>query len=92
MPCLLGIVGVIFPRIVILVLYFLTDWFNGVFDTVLYPLLGFIIAPVSLLWYSIVIKYFGGQWDIITIVGMVIAVIIDLGGLDTSRRRSSSWW
>ncbi|MEM8528803.1 MAG: hypothetical protein AAGG68_29480 [Bacteroidota bacterium] len=92
MAILLGLLGLFFPRILIVVLYFFTQWFSGVFDSILWPLLGFIFAPFTLLWYSVVINYFGGQWDGISIIGMVVALAVDFGvtrGASRNRKRRS---
>ena len=45
MPCLLAILVLAFPRIAIILLYLLTNFFRGVYDTILIPLLGFIFMP-----------------------------------------------
>ena len=79
MPCLLALIALIFPRILIVVLWFFTSWFNGVFQTLLWPVLGFIFLPVTTLWYSVVINNFGGQWTILNIIIMVLAIAIDMG-------------
>ncbi|HZV67932.1 MAG TPA: hypothetical protein VFG10_00220 [Saprospiraceae bacterium] len=79
MPCIVVAVALFFPRILIAVLWFFTSWFIGVFDSILWPLLGFIFLPVTMLWYSVVIKQYGGQWTTVNIIIMVIAVVIDMG-------------
>ena len=81
MPCLLVLIGLLFPRILILILYFFTDWFDGVFDSVVWPILGFLFMPFTTLWYSFVMNHYAGQWSGLTIIVMVIAVLIDLGSL-----------
>jgi hypothetical protein len=78
MPLLVVILALMIPRVTILALYFLTNWFQGVFSGLLLPLLGFIFLPTTLLWYSAVQKWFGGEWGIIPIAGIVVALIIDL--------------
>lgn len=91
MAILLGALGLFFPRILIIVLYFFTQWFSGVFDSILWPLLGFLFAPFTLLWYTVVINYFSGQWDAVSIAGMVVAVAVDFGvtrGANKSRRKN----
>lgn len=77
MPLLL-IFGLFIPRIVIAVLYFFTRWFNGVFSTILWPILGFIFMPYTLLWYSVVANVYGGAWGTLQIIVLVIAVVFDL--------------
>lgn len=78
MPLLVVLFALLIPRITIALLYLLTNWFQGMFSTVLWPILGFIFMPTSLLWYSAVQRWFGGEWGLISIGGMVVAVIIDL--------------
>ena len=78
MPLLGILFALLLPRITILVLYFFSTWFNGVFATVLWPVLGFIFLPTTLLWYSAVQKWFGGEWGIIPVIGMIVAVVVDL--------------
>lgn len=86
MPILFAIAGLFFPRLLIVVLYLFTGWFNGVLDNILYLLLGLIFVPFSTLWYGVVFNYFGGNWDTVSTVGMVIAVAVDLGLIGRSRK------
>ena len=79
MPCLLTLVAVLFPRVLILVLWIFTNWFNGVFSSMIWPILGFIFMPLTTLWYSVVINRYGGEWNTTTIIVMVLAVVFDLG-------------
>lgn len=78
MPFLIAVLALIAPRIVILALYFFTTWFVGIFASLIWPILGFIFAPTSLLWFTVVHHAFGGVWTTGAIVGMVIAALIDL--------------
>jgi len=86
MPCLVVALGLIAPRVTIVVLWFFTAWFHGVFETALWPVLGFLFMPVSLLWYSVVFNFFGGEWTIVPVVGMIIAVLVDIGAVGSARR------
>ena len=79
MPCALALIALLFPRILIAVLWIFTNWFNGVFSSLLWPVLGFIFLPVTMLWYSVVINQFGGVWSITNIIVMVLAIAIDMG-------------
>ena len=78
MPCLLVLLIVLFPRVAIALLYFLTNYFSGVFDTVLVPLLGFIFLPLSLLAYTYLTKS-GQPVNIFYLIVMFVAVILDFG-------------
>ena len=87
MPCLLALLALATPRLVILALWFLTSWFRGMFDFVLWPILGFLFAPTTLLWYSAVEHWYGGRWGIWQIVGVVVALMLDGVFARASRKR-----
>jgi hypothetical protein len=87
MPCLFAIFALATPRLVIALLWFFTNWFNGVFNTILWPILGFIFLPTTLLWYSAVQHWFGGQWTRWPIVGLVVALVIDVSPARARRNR-----
>lgn len=90
MPFLVFIGALFVPRGAILLLWLLSNWFDGVFDTLIWPLLGFLFAPLTLLWYSVVIQVYGGQWDTLQIVILVIAALIDFSPSAKSKRRKKS--
>ncbi len=78
MPCLFAALALAVPRVVILLLWFLTTWFTGLFTTLLWPVLGFIFLPTTLLWYTAVQHWFGGRWGLWPVIGIVIALLIDI--------------
>lgn len=88
MPCFLTLLALFTPRLVVALLWFLTNWFSGMFSTILWPILGFIFLPTTLLWYSVVQHWFGGQWTLWPVVGLVIALLIDVSPAGGRRRRS----
>jgi hypothetical protein len=90
MPCLFAAAVLLLPRITILYLYFLTNWFQGVFTGILWPVLGFIFAPTTLIWYSVVEQVYGGTWGTLQIVVLVIAVLIDLSPTSGKKKKRSS--
>lgn len=77
MPCLLAILALSVPRVLILGLWFLDDWFEGLFDTLLWPALGFVFLPTTLLWYTAVQHWFGGEWGLWPVAGLVAALLLD---------------
>lgn len=89
MPCLFAAAVLLLPRITILFLWFLTNWFEGLFETLLWPVLGFLFMPTTLIWYSVVEQVYGGMWGTLQIVVMVIAVLIDLSP-STGRKKQRS--
>lgn len=88
MPCFVALIALFAPRIVIAGLYFLSDWFDGLFASILWPLLGFLFAPFTLLWYSVVVKFYGGEWGLLQIAGLILALALDFSpGLSKRQRR-----
>ena len=77
MPLLFVLFALLIPRITIALLYFFTNWFQGVFSNILWAILGFIFVPTTLLWYSVVQNWLHGQWGIVAWCGVIIALIID---------------
>lgn len=78
MPCLLAVLALFIPRVVIVLVWLLSNWFDAAFDSLLWPVLGFIFLPTTLLWYSVVVNVYDGVWSIIPVVGIVVALLIDL--------------
>ena len=78
MPFLIVLLTLFTPRLVVVLLWLFTDWFSGIFDSLLWPVLGFIFLPTTLLWYTAVVHWFGGQWTLWPIVGIVVALVIDV--------------
>jgi hypothetical protein len=74
------------PRLGIALLWFFSTWFVGLFPSVLWPIVGFVFLPTTLLWYSAVQHWFGGMWTLWPIVGLVVALLIDLSPAPASRR------
>lgn len=85
--CFLALLAFFFPRVVVVLLWIFSEWFTGVFDTVLWPILGFIFLPTTLLWYTAVQHWYGGEWSFIPIAGIVLALIIDVSPAKARRKR-----
>jgi hypothetical protein len=86
-PCLMVLLALCIPRVVIVLLWLFTYWFNGIFPNPLWPVLGFVFLPTTLLWYTAVQHWFAGQWTLIPIIGIIIALLIDLSPASGRRRR-----
>jgi len=87
MPCVLVVLTLVAPRLVLALLWFFTRWFEGMFSSLLWPLVGFVFLPTTLLWYSAVQRWFGGQWTVWPVVGIVVALAVDLAPARGYRRR-----
>jgi hypothetical protein len=94
MPCFVVLLALLMPRLVVALLWFFSTWFTGLFPTLLWPIIGFIFLPTTLLWYSAVQRWFHGQWTLWPVVGIVVALLIDVspvrGHRSFRRRRGDS--
>jgi hypothetical protein len=86
MPCIVAILALMAPRLLIALLWFFTTWFRGMFDTLLWPILGFLFLPTTFLWYSAVLRWFDGQWTLWPVVGLIVALLIDVSPAGGRRR------
>lgn len=87
MPCLFALIALLAPRVVVVLLWLFTSWFQGIFSTALWPVLGFFFLPTTLLWYTAVHNWYGGTWGPVQIIILVIAVMIDLSPAGGRRGR-----
>ncbi|MBP7149252.1 MAG: hypothetical protein KBD01_17115 [Acidobacteria bacterium] len=90
MCCIVVLIGLIAPRVAIVLIWLLSNWFSRAFDGFLIPLLGFLFLPYSLLWYTAVMNLYGGEWGVMQMLIMALAVIADIssyGGGSVARRR-----
>lgn len=89
MPCLLLILTLAFPRIVLLLIFLFSTYLERAYHGLLLPLLGFIFLPLTTLAYAWMANT-GQPTAGINLLILIVAVIIDLGGLGGSeyhRRR-----
>jgi hypothetical protein len=89
MPCLLLIVILAFPRVALVLMWLFSDYLGRAFHGgLLIPLLGFIFLPLTTIVYA---------WELnnglptagINLLWLLLAVIIDLGGLGGGAHRQS---
>jgi hypothetical protein len=66
------------PRLVVALVWLFTRWFEGMFSSLLWLLAGFIFLPTTVLWYTAVQHWFGGHWTLGPVVGIIVALAIDL--------------
>jgi hypothetical protein len=90
MPCLLLILTLAFPRLVLLVLFFFTNYIGRAYHGLLLPLIGFIFLPLTTLAYAWIINS-GAAVAGTYLVILIVAVILDVGAWshgEFRRRRS----
>jgi len=89
MPCFLLLVVLLFPRIALALMWFLTTYLQRAFHgDLIVPVLGFVFLPLTTIVYA---------WELnssmptagINLVWLLVAVIVDLGGLGGGAHRQS---
>jgi hypothetical protein len=80
MPCLLLILVLAFPRIVLLLLLLLTNYLERAYHGVILPVIGLLFLPLTTLAYAWMVNN-GQPTAGVNLLILLIAVVIDLGGL-----------
>ena len=78
MGCILTIIALLIPRVVLFFIWLLTDWFTRAFDSVVWPLLGFLFMPYTTLAYTAAMlnnRGVSGWW----LVMVIVAAVVDIG-------------
>jgi hypothetical protein len=75
--CLL-ILGIAFPRLVLALLFFFTNFLSRAYHGLLIPLLGFLFLPLTTLIYAWIVNS-GASVQGLYLVAIVVCVVVDLG-------------
>lgn len=79
MGCLLTLIALAVPRVLMLFILLLTDWFGRAYDTHVWPILGFLFMPYTTLAYMAAMlrnnHSLSGGW----IALFIVAVLFDSG-------------
>lgn len=92
MPCAVGCLAIFFPRIALIIVWLASDYLEDAYQTVLWPVLGFVFLPLTTLAYAWAINENGSVSGLYLVV-LVVAVFFDLGllgggGVAGQRHRS----
>ena len=85
MGCLFLILVLAFPRVVLACLFLFTRYLNHAYNNLVILVLGFLILPLTTLVYAWLVNS-GRGTEGINLLFLIVAVIIDLGGLSGSER------
>jgi hypothetical protein len=84
---LLAILGLLTPRLIMVVLWLFTDYLSRAFDgSWLLPLLGFFLLPTTTLTYAIAENSMDGLRGLGLVI-VILGLLVDLGILGGSRGR-----
>jgi uncharacterized oligopeptide transporter (OPT) family protein len=88
-PCLLVLLILAFPRLVLVLMFFFSTYLQRAYHDLLIPLLGFIFLPLTTIVYAWLVNSHLPLAGI-NLLFLVLAVVIDVGGLgggEVHRRR-----
>ncbi len=92
MGIFIALIALLMPRVVMFVIFLTTDWFKSAYETLLWPVLGFLFMPYTTLAYMAAMLNNRGAVTGGWLVLVVIAVLVDFshfgGGRRVLRRRS----
>jgi hypothetical protein len=80
MPCLFLILVLAFPRLVLLVMFFISDYLVRAYHNLLVPVIGFIFLPLTTLAYAWMVNSHL-PLEGVNLIILVLAIVIDLGGI-----------
>jgi hypothetical protein len=80
MPCLLVIIAAAFPRVILVLMFLLSNYLQRAYHSLLVPLLGFFFLPLTTLVYAWMTNTHMALEGVNLII-LLVAVIVDIGGL-----------
>jgi len=79
MPCLFVILAAAFPRVILVLVFLLSNYLERAYHNMLVPLLGFFFLPLTTLAYAWMVNSHL-PLEGVNLIILLVAVIIDLGG------------
>jgi hypothetical protein len=80
MPCLLVLLVLAFPRVVLVLMFLLSNYLERAYHGLIIPILGFIFLPLTTIVYAWMMNTHR-PLDGVNLIILIIAVLIDAGGL-----------
>ncbi|HXB71168.1 MAG TPA: hypothetical protein VNY05_23230 [Candidatus Acidoferrales bacterium] len=91
MPCLLVIVAAAFPRVILVLMFLLSNYLERAYHGILVPLLGFFFLPLTTLAYAWMTNTHM-PLEGVNLVILLVAVIVDVGGLGGGEYHRRQRW
>jgi hypothetical protein len=79
-PCLFVIFLLLFPRVVLVLMFLLSNYLQRAYHGLLVPILGFIFLPLTTIVYAWMVNSHMAL-EGINLLYLLLAVVIDVGGL-----------
>ena len=80
MPCLLLILVLAFPRVVLVLMFLLSNYLERAYHGLIIPVLGFVFLPLTTIVYAWLVNSHLPIAGVNAII-LILAVLIDVGGL-----------
>jgi len=90
MPCLLVILVLAFPRVILVLMFLLSSYLERAYHGLLIPILGFIFLPITTIVYAWLMNTHSAIAGPNLLI-LIIAVVIDLGGLSGGEYHRRRW-
>jgi hypothetical protein len=90
MPCLAVIVVLAFQRVMLVLMWLFTTYLQRAYHGLLIPLLGFFFLPITTLAYAWMVNNHQSLQGVNVII-LIIAVVIDVGGLSGGEYHRRRW-
>jgi hypothetical protein len=91
MPCLLLLVVLAFPRVVLVLMFLLSNYLQRAYHGLLIPLLGFFFLPLTTLAYAWLVNSHM-PLEGVNLLILIVAVLIDVGGLGGGEYHRRTRW
>ena len=91
MGCLVVILFLAFPRVALLLLFLFSNYLGRAYHGLLLPLLGFFFLPLTTLVYAWMANN-GQSTQGINLIILIVAVLIDVGGLGGGEYHRRRWY
>lgn len=85
MPCLVAFLALLAPRVAIVLLVLFSDYIGSAYETVVWPVLGFVFMPLTTLAYAWSMNTYGAVQGV-GLAAVIVAAVVDLGLTEGSRR------
>jgi uncharacterized oligopeptide transporter (OPT) family protein len=90
MPCLFVLILLLFPRVVLALMWLFTNLLSRAYHGLLIPLIGFFFLPITTIVYALMVDYHVPIAGVNLLI-LIVAVLLDAGshggGADYYRRR-----
>jgi hypothetical protein len=90
MGCLFLVLVLAFPRVVLALMFFFSNYLERAYHGLLLPLLGFLFLPLTTLAYAWMMNTHQAIAGV-NLLLLVIAVVVDLGGLGGGEYHRRRW-